>query len=129
MAVSSFVPVSLEPALVAFCVQRTSTTWPKLRDRPRLGISVLGELHDRAARRLASRTEDRFSGLALSPSSGGALAIDGCPTFLNCSVEREVAGGDHDIVILRVHSLRTRPGQAPLVFHGSRFRALQRLPG
>ena len=30
MAVSTFVPVSLDPPLVAFCVQTTSTTWPRL---------------------------------------------------------------------------------------------------
>lgn len=42
LAASTFVPVSLDPPLVAFCVQNSSTTWPNLRGAPRLGISVLG---------------------------------------------------------------------------------------
>ncbi|MBV8928028.1 MAG: flavin reductase family protein, partial [Mycobacteriaceae bacterium] len=62
LAASTFVPVSLDPPLVSFCVQNTSTTWPKLKDVPRLGISVLGESHDEAARTLAARTGDRFGG-------------------------------------------------------------------
>ena len=54
LAASTFVPVSLDPPLVAFCVQNSSETWPKLKDLPALGISVLGESHDQAARTLAT---------------------------------------------------------------------------
>ena len=63
LAASTFVPVSLDPPLVSFCVQNTSETWPKLKDLPYLGISVLGEAHDEAARTLAAKTGDRFAGL------------------------------------------------------------------
>lgn len=121
MAVGSFVSVSLDPALVAFCVRRESTTWPLLRGCQRLGVSLLGEGQGRAARRLSAVATDRFAGLPHSPSSDGAVAIDGCPTFLNCSLDREVDAGDHEMVFLRVHAVRTRPSRPPLVFHTSRF--------
>lgn len=125
MAASTFVPVSLDPPLVAFCVQHTSTTWPRLRALPRVGISVLGETHDTAARTLAARTGDRFAGLDLDVTAEGAVLVEGCGAHLECTVEEEFRAGDHAIVVLRVHALRTAPEVSPLVFHASAFRALR----
>src|SRR6195952_6159303 len=70
LAASTFVPVSLDPPLVSFCVQNSSTTWPKLKDLPLLGISVLGESHDEAAKTLPAKTGDRFAGLETPPHEG-----------------------------------------------------------
>ena len=82
LAASTFVPVSLDPPLVSFCVQNTSTTWPKLKDLPMLGISVLGESHDDAARTLAAKTGDRFAGLETVSNDSGAVFIKGTALWL-----------------------------------------------
>jgi len=124
MAASSFVAVSLDPPLVAVCVQHTSTTWPRLRTLPYLGLSVLGESHDLAARRLAAKTGDRFEGLTLGTTEGGAVLIEGASAWLECTVDREVPAGDHVIVLLRIESFEVEPTVAPLVFHSSGFRRL-----
>jgi flavin reductase (DIM6/NTAB) family NADH-FMN oxidoreductase RutF len=124
LAVSTFVPVSLDPPLVSFCVQNTSTTWPKLKDAPRLGISVLGESHDEAARTLAARTGDRFTGMATVSTDNGAVFIEGTSVWLESAIEQLVQAGDHTIVILRVHDVTVHPDVAPIVFHRSTFRRL-----
>src|ERR1700755_3716710 len=87
LAASTFVPVSLEPPLVSFCVQNTSETWPKLKDLPALGISVLGEAHDEAARTLAAKTGDRFAGLSTVSTESGAVFIKGTGLWLEGAIE------------------------------------------
>lgn len=124
LAASTFVPVSLNPPLVSFCVQNASTTWPKLKGLPFLGISVLGEAHDAAAKTLAAKTGDRFAGLETKSSEGGALFIRGTSVWLEGAIEQEVVAGDHTIVVLRVHDITVHDDVAPIVFHRSIFRRL-----
>ncbi|MCM3922273.1 flavin reductase family protein [Frankia sp. AiPs1] len=124
MAVSSFTSVSLDPPLVSVCVANTSTTWPRLRDPARLGVSVLGETHDVACRQLSARDGDRFAGISWRASGGGALFVADSAAALECELVREVAAGDHLIALLRVHALSSDTNVTPLVFHHSRFRQL-----
>ena len=124
IAASTFVPVSLEPPLVSFCVQNTSTTWPKLKDLPHLGISVLGESHDDAARTLATTTGDRFAGLRTVSTQSGAVFVEGTSVWLESSIEQLIPAGDHTIVILRVSAITVNPDVPPIVFHRSTFRRL-----
>ena len=124
MAASTFVPVSLEPPLVSFAVQNTSTTWPQLKDVPYLGISVLGESHDEAARMLAAKTGDRFAGLQTVSTPTGAVFVEGTSVWLESSIEQLIPAGDHTIVILRVSDITVHPDVPPIVFHRSTFRRL-----
>jgi flavin reductase (DIM6/NTAB) family NADH-FMN oxidoreductase RutF len=127
IAASSFVSVSMDPPLVSVCVQHTSTTWPLLADRPRLGLSVLGSTHDRACRQIASKTGDRFAGVGLTATDEGAVLLHDAAAWLDCSIHEIVTAGDHDLVLLRVEALQTHDEIAPLVFHASRFHALSAL--
>ena len=121
MAVSSFTSVSLVPPLVSICVAASSTTWPLLRTRKGIGISVLGQAQGEAGRRLAARTSDRFRGLNLHVTGEDAVLIEGAAAWLGCRVEAEHPGGDHTLVLLRVTAFRTDPRARPLVFHRSSF--------
>ncbi|HTJ70122.1 MAG TPA: flavin reductase family protein [Actinospica sp.] len=124
IAANSFTSVSLDPPLVSVCVATTSTTWPTLRRAARLGVSVLSHQQEAASRSLASRGVDRFAGLSWHATEDGAVLLDGASAWFDCSVEREIRAGDHEIVLLNVHGLGTDPQTPPLVFHGSRYRRL-----
>jgi flavin reductase (DIM6/NTAB) family NADH-FMN oxidoreductase RutF len=50
--------------------------------------------------------------------------LDGAVLSLDCSVVEEIAAGDHQLVLLRIETLKFQPAMNPLVFHGSRFRKL-----
>ncbi|GAB2843177.1 flavin reductase family protein [Actinocorallia aurea] len=124
MAASSFTSVSLDPPLVSVCVANESRTWERLKDVPRLGVSVLGEDQGPACRALAAPGADRFAGLDLRTTDGGAVLLRGAPAWLECSVEAALPAGDHQIVLLRVRAVDAEPHRAPLVFHASGFRQL-----
>ena len=123
MAASTFVPVSLDPPLVAFCVQHTSTTWPVLRSCARVGVSVLGSGHSAAARQLAG-PGDRFRDLATTVAGDGALLLDDSVAQLECALRQEIPAGDHLIVVLDVLGIDAVPTAEPLLFHRSAFRVL-----
>ena len=125
MAASTFVPVSLDPPLVSFCVQRTSATWPRLAAAPHIGITVLGEAHDQAVRVLAAKTGDRFAGLTTETHEGGALFLHDAGLWLDTTLAQQVPAGDHAIAVLRINGLAAHPDVSPIVFHRSAVRRLR----
>ena len=104
LVASSFtVGVSLEPPLVMFAVQKSSSTWPTLRQAGRIGVSVLGNRHGALCRQLSGKDKAaRFVGVPLERTDGGAILVDGSAVRLECSIHAEYPAGDHDIVVLEV---------------------------
>jgi len=121
MAASSFTSVSVEPALVSVCIQNTSETWPLLRERPRLGLSVLAASHEVAVMQLASKSGDRFAGIEWDTGPHDCILIRGSSALMEVSLYEEVPAGDHSIALLEVHGLDTREHTPPLIFHASKF--------
>src|ERR1051325_7761561 len=100
LAASTFVPVSLDPPLVSFCVQNTSETWPKLKALPSLGRPVgwRGAPHSARARALAAKTGDRFANLRTVSRPSGAVFVEGTIMWLESAIFQEIPAGDHAIV-------------------------------
>jgi flavin reductase (DIM6/NTAB) family NADH-FMN oxidoreductase RutF len=124
LAVSTFVPVSLDPPLVSICVRTASATWPALRRAPRLGISVLGAHHEGVARALAGPAEHRFRDVEVERRDGDALFVSGAPLALSVGVVDDVVAGDHLIAVCRVNEVLVDDAHGPLVFHRSALRPL-----
>ncbi|WP_338900556.1 flavin reductase family protein [Streptomyces sp. TG1A-60] len=83
---STFPRVSLSPALISVCVQGTSTTWPRLRRRSRVGVSVLAQGQDAVCRSLAGKQGDRFEGVDWDAADGGGgVYVHGASLWLSCS--------------------------------------------
>lgn len=119
------VGVSLEPPLVSLAVQHSSRTWPLLRQRPRLGVSLLGRGQSHIARQLASTArEQRFAGLDVATDADGALTLPTAPVRMTVSFHDQMPAGDHDLALLEVLASAAVPGAEAMVFHRSAFRGL-----
>jgi flavin reductase (DIM6/NTAB) family NADH-FMN oxidoreductase RutF len=110
--------LSLEPPLVLVCFDRTSLTLEAVRTHGAFAVNMLaaGQRHlsaNFARRGLAAAWDgvEHRRGLTGSPRLHGALAV------IECTVEHELPGGDHEIVVGRVRVVETGdPGTRPLVF-------------
>ncbi|WP_291474139.1 flavin reductase family protein [Corynebacterium sp.] len=119
LIVGSYVGLSLEPALVAVSVQKTSRSWPLLRAADHLGISVLTADHAPLVRQLAGPIDERFDGISWDNDRGSVLLEDAA-VHLTGHIVNEFDTGDHVTAVLEVDRVAQHaPSAAPLVFHGS----------
>ncbi len=125
MTCQSFSSLSLDPPLVLFCPARSSASWPVLRTAPRLCINVLSSVQQDVSAQFARSGADKFAGVSWTPTPAGAPALDGVAAHLEVAVEDVVDGGDHHIVVCRVHALQTDSTLAPLVYWRSGYRTLE----
>lgn len=115
-AAQSFVSLSLEPPLVLFCPQKSSTSWPRIRCGRNYGINVLGAEH--------REISEAFAVIGAAPDVGwtpsqqnGVPILDENIAFLDCSYSTEHGAGDHTIVVSTVNNvLVRRPEDSPLLY-------------
>jgi flavin reductase (DIM6/NTAB) family NADH-FMN oxidoreductase RutF len=119
LIVGSYVGLSLDPVLVAISIQKTSRSWPVLRDAENLGISVLTRDHSHLVRQLAGPQDHRFDDISWEDDRGAVL-LENAAVHLTGHIVNEFETGDHVTAILEVdHVASQAPSETPLVFHGS----------
>jgi 3-hydroxy-9,10-secoandrosta-1,3,5(10)-triene-9,17-dione monooxygenase reductase component len=124
LTVQSLTSVSLDPPLLLFCPQRTSTSWPRIAPRGAFAVNILHADQREACDRLAAPGGRKFEGIRWSPGRCGAPLLEGALAYAECSVEAIHEAGDHHVVIGQVTESGTiRPGE-PLLYYRGRFAAL-----
>jgi flavin reductase (DIM6/NTAB) family NADH-FMN oxidoreductase RutF/DNA-binding IclR family transcriptional regulator len=116
MAVGSFTSVSLDPPLVAFFPDRSSTSWPKIRAASRFCVNILSADQEHICRRFASKAENKFEGLDHRSSNGGPPIISGVVAWMDCDLYSVQEAGDHFIVLGLVRELQIESASLPLLF-------------
>jgi len=118
LAVGSFASVSLDPPLVAFFANRTSSTWPRIEAAGSFCVNVLGADQEEVCRRFATKRDDKFVGLGWRPAASGAPLLDGVLAWIDCDIEGVSEAGDHVAVMGRVRELEVGADTAgPLLFY------------
>jgi flavin reductase (DIM6/NTAB) family NADH-FMN oxidoreductase RutF/DNA-binding IclR family transcriptional regulator len=116
MAVGSFTSVSLDPPLVGFLPDKTSSSFPRIRSAESFCINVLAHDQEHVCRALAARGPDKLRDVPWRPSPSGAPLIDGVVAWIDCELETVHEAGDHYIAIGRVRDLDTAGADLPLLF-------------
>jgi flavin reductase (DIM6/NTAB) family NADH-FMN oxidoreductase RutF len=122
----SFYSVSAEPPLISFSVQKTSTTYPRIRVTGSFAVNVLTRDQQRVSNQFARSGTDKWAGIGWSPTEAGNPVIDQTLMWLDCRIWAEHDAGDHVIVLGKVEEMRlpdTR-SEDPLLYFKGRYRQL-----
>jgi flavin reductase (DIM6/NTAB) family NADH-FMN oxidoreductase RutF/DNA-binding IclR family transcriptional regulator len=116
MAIGSFSSVSLNPPLVCFMPDKSSSSWPKIRDSGHFCVNILGSDQESVCRTFAVSGGDKFADLYWKPAGSGSPVLDGVLAWIDCDIDVVHDAGDHYIVIGAVRELDTGSQSLPLVF-------------
>lgn len=116
MVVGSFTSVSLDPPMVAFLPDRSSTSWPKIEAAGKFCVNILGADQEFLCRRFASKAPDKFEGTSYRLASSGSPILDDSVAWIDCDIHSVLDAGDHYIVIGKVNELQINAGGLPMLF-------------
>ncbi|WP_213574213.1 flavin reductase family protein [Rhodococcus sp. USK13] len=126
LTVGSFAAVSMQPAMITFFVDNSSTTWPKMRKSPTFAVNILG--HDNGPLcRAFSRQGDRFADVDWAPSSTGDPVLSDASVSLQCRMHSTQQLGDHVQVVGEVTAAAVQRAALPLVYFRRDFLDLAHL--
>jgi flavin reductase (DIM6/NTAB) family NADH-FMN oxidoreductase RutF len=126
VTISSFCSVSLDPPLVLFCLGKNTNNFAAYARHTDFVVNVLAENQIELSENFASKSEDKFDGVAFEEGTGGCPILPGCTAALECRVVETHDAGDHVIVIGQVARLRTTEHDAPLLRYRGAYAKLAR---
>lgn len=118
--VGTFQSLSLDPPLVTFCVDKSSSTWPTLRSLGRFTANILSTDQLHVCRALSRKGDEKFQGVEYEESPLGTPRISGATAWIDCEVLSEVVAGDHYVIVGSIEELVVGEGEA-LMFRGGKF--------
>ena len=121
MTINSFGSVSLQPALISWCIARESASYAAFIEAGSFAVSILSEEQAELAMRFATRGANKFADIPLRRRAA-PLVPDACAWF-ECESYRKLVLGDHAMLVGKVIDFSVN-GARPLVFAGGRLQEL-----
>ncbi|MEM9500594.1 MAG: flavin reductase family protein [Pseudomonadota bacterium] len=118
---NSFVSVSLDPMLVCWSIQNSSSQFDAFAEANDFAISILGEDQQDIARRCASRGDTQLQADDFVWTGSGLPVVAGALGQIECRQWSVYPAGDHTMIFGEVTSLNAQHDLRPLGFFGGRF--------
>lgn len=120
ITVSSFNSVSLDPPLILWSVGLESMSYDVFTNAEHFAVHILTEDQEALCDRFAQSGNHKFSGIDCRAGIHGAPILPEFAACFECSTEHIYPGGDHKIIVGRVHRFEEREA-APLLFYRSEY--------
>lgn len=120
MTSNSFASVSLDPPLILWSIKRDSQSFPVFEACTHFAVNVLAQDQVELSQNFARSGPDKFDAVVWSEGQGKAPVLGNVAAVFECSAEGSYDGGDHLILLGRVHRF-TRHDHSPLLFAKGRY--------
>lgn len=121
LTANSFNSVSLTPPLVLWSLGLKAGSLQAFLQAKHYAIHVLAVEQKALAERFASKSADRFEGIAFTQGLGGVPLLSSCAAVFECKAKSQYPEGDHVILVGEVLICQHDASRAPLLFHGGKF--------
>lgn len=125
VTVNSFTAVSLDPALILFCLKASSDICSDFDTVSSFAVNILSERQEEISRRFARSARRWIEGIACKSVSTGAPVLTEALAYLDCDLEDRIEVGDHVIMLGRVRDFGAQRSELrPLTFYAGRYPSL-----
>ena len=121
ITINSFTSVSLEPALVLFCLSKHSSEHSAFSQSEGFCVNLLAANQQQLSNHFASHSRRDWSGIKHSYGPTGAPVLDGSLAHIHCRIWQRYDGGDHDIIVGEVVELDIARQTEPLLYYKSNY--------
>lgn len=120
ITISSFNSVSLDPPLILWSIGLDSLSYDVFAKARHFAVHILAQHQQELCDRFAQSGANRFDSFACREGLHGVPILPDFAACFECSTENVYAGGDHKIIVGRVHRCEEKQTK-PLIYHRSRF--------
>jgi len=121
MVVGSFTSVSLDPPLVGFFPDKSSTSWPLIEKAGRFCVNVMSRDQQHVCRSVSAKGEAKFVGVEYVISDHDLPVIKDSIAAIECKMYSVTEAGDHWFVLGEVLRMETVREDDPMLFHRGRY--------
>lgn len=121
MVVGSFTSVSLNPPLVGFFPDKSSTSWPLIESAGHFCVNVMASDQAAVCRAVTAKGDAKFLGVDYHVSDHGLPVIADSIAAIECKLYSVTEAGDHWFVLGQVLRMETVRDDGPMLFHRGRY--------
>ena len=107
MTVNSFTSVSLQPALVLWCIDKKQPSYNSFMNAEGYAVNILSKAQNDLCHKFASQLDDKFENVDWKKSENGFPLVKNSLAWLDCKKWNYYSGGDHQILVGEVTSFDT----------------------
>ncbi len=128
LVATSTVSLSVEPAMMLVCVNRSASSWPLFARYRHFGVNALRPDQKAIAERFSGKGgvkgAERYALGTWRKGETGAPLLEGAAVAIDCEIEDMIEWTTHSILIGRVRSVAIGDSSAALVYWQGDYRPL-----